>query len=407
MHKKAPVIVCSEIKLKNFRCFESVVFTIEQPIVLFEGINGAGKSSLLEAFYYACYLRSFRTHVPKELIRFGQDSFFVRLQLSGIADFREIQVGFSQDKRSVKIDNKNISSYKELMAHYRVISLIEDDLALIKGGPQERRAFIDHALLLENTDYGTALKEFKVVLNNRNNLILSMARPGISIDTSLDSNYMIWTEKLWLYSCQIQAKRAELLNKLIQEVNTLMGDYFDNQYVVTGSYQARKMESQENFSAFLAANSGMIEYERRFKRSYFGAHLDDFTLLLEHRETKRLASRGQQKLLLLLLKIAQARLIVAQHGPIIFLLDDFMTDFDNTKVEQLLSLLGDLGSQLLFSVPTSGSALGELIQARGGQVIALGETGRTQSMQATVLASNSSTDGEHTHRIKGPTLGMF
>src|SRR5690606_9539424 len=108
-------------------------------LILLEGGNGAGKTSLIEALHYGCYLRSFRTHMPRELSQFGAQDFFIKLDISSSHEGQlldhEIQVGFSAGKRLVKIDKKPIASYKELMDFYRVVSVTEDDLELIKGSP--------------------------------------------------------------------------------------------------------------------------------------------------------------------------------------------------------------------------------------------------------------------------------
>ena len=136
------------VHIKNFRCFSDIDLAFTSPIVLIQGLNGSGKTSLLEALYYVCYLRSFRTHLPKEMLQFEHSNFFIKVIFRDQNFTHEIQAGFSNAKRLVKIDNKAISSYKELMNYYRVIGLTEDDMFLIKGGPQERRVFIDQLLLL-------------------------------------------------------------------------------------------------------------------------------------------------------------------------------------------------------------------------------------------------------------------
>src|SRR5690349_8885573 len=155
----------THIQIKDFRCFESLTLSFEGPIILIEGDNGSGKTSLLEALYYGCYLRSFRTSSPKELIRFGSNSFFVKMavrnQLNAQTFGHDIQVGFSRGKRVVKVDQKPIASYKELMDHYRIISLTDDDMQLVKGAPQERRSFIDQAVLLNDPAYGQKLRDFR------------------------------------------------------------------------------------------------------------------------------------------------------------------------------------------------------------------------------------------------------
>ena len=150
-------LLLSTIVLKQFRCFDHITIDLNSPIVLVCGANGAGKTSLLEALYYACYLRSFRTHLSRDLIALGKESFFVKFLIrDGSQDNlidHTIQIGFTNNKRLVKVDNKTAVSYKDLLLYYRIISLTEDDLKLIQDGPEERRAFVDQALLLNDTSF--------------------------------------------------------------------------------------------------------------------------------------------------------------------------------------------------------------------------------------------------------------
>ncbi len=164
------------VHIKNFRCFTDIDLTFNNSIVLIEGLNGSGKTSLLEALYYACYLRSFRTHLPKEMLQFERENFFIKVAFRNQSFMHEIQAGFSNSKRLVKIDNKAVSSYKELMNYYRVIGLTEDDMFLIKGGPQDRRVFIDQLLLLYDPSFIDSLHTLRNVVSNRTILLQKGAR---------------------------------------------------------------------------------------------------------------------------------------------------------------------------------------------------------------------------------------
>src|SRR5579864_6640134 len=109
----------TRIQLKDFRCFNQCEIDLDSPIVLICGFNGTGKTSLLEALYYACYLRSFRTHLPRDLIALGKDAFFVKLILRNMVSDTSldsyvdhtISIGFTGQKRLVKVDNKATVSY--------------------------------------------------------------------------------------------------------------------------------------------------------------------------------------------------------------------------------------------------------------------------------------------------------
>src|SRR5438128_12253648 len=112
------------IYLKDFRCFEQTTIDLDCPIVLICGANGTGKTSLLEALYYGCYLRSFRTYLSRDLVALGKESFFVKFLIKNgsVNNYLEhtIQIGFANNKRLVKVDNKTTVSYKDLLSYYRV-----------------------------------------------------------------------------------------------------------------------------------------------------------------------------------------------------------------------------------------------------------------------------------------------
>jgi len=357
-----PSVFLSHIHLKNFRCFTSFELDLEQSIVLFEGSNGIGKTSLLEALYYACYLRSFRTHSPKELVRFGNDGFFVNIQVTNnLMDqelMHDIQVGFSHKRKLVKIDQKPIVSYKELMHMYRVVSLTEDDLTLIQGEPQARRTFMDHVLLLINPDYLVVLKSYRNILDQRNALLQQRSFNRVT--------YEILTKQLWEQSQMIQEARVEGVAKLNDSITELIARYFDNSFTITCRYKPKR-NLHESLEDFTVAYPMLYDQELRFGRSLFGAHLDDLSIMFQSITAKDFASRGQQKLIVLLVKIAQAKQLAYAGSAALMLLDDFMTDFDPEKGRVLLNILMDLDLQLIFTSPMEDGMLSRYLRERGAQ----------------------------------------
>ncbi len=345
----------ASIYLKDFRCFDQVTIDLDCPIILICGANGTGKTSLLEALYYGCYLRSFRTHTSKDLIALGKESFFVKFLIrEGIKENgidHTIQIGFTNNKRLVKVDNKTTVSYKELLSYYRIVSLTEDDLKLVQDGPEERRSFMDQALLLDDAAFLMTLREYRAVLENRNALFQK--------DSINQESYFVWTKKLWEHTSEIQNARKLFLAQLEMQVNAMLHQYIDEHISISFTYQAKK-GSDLPFENFLHKNGSLedlLKSEIFFKRSLFGTHIDDFTITLEGKKSRTYASRGQQKMIVLLIKIAQIKQLILKNGPIIFLLDDFMTDFDVERGKALLSALFELNCQLIFTSPRRDSAL--------------------------------------------------
>lgn len=352
-----------QLHLKNFRCFPEKTLHFTSNIVVIEGPNGIGKTTLLEALHYACYLRSFRTHMPRDLLQFDQQNFLVKVVFEHTEleqkTLSNLQVTFFEKKRLVKLNDKALSSYKELMDHYRVITLTEDDLGLVKLGPDVRRQFIDQAILLYNPNYLGHIKEYKTIVDNRNKLLQNM-----QIHRDL---YDIWTEQLWEKTKILQAERMQFIASLQQEVTALLALHVPDVEIVF-TYVPKK-KSMQTYQAFTAQQPTLFEQERRFGRSLFGAHLDDVEITFRGTASRTFASRGQQKLIILLIKIAQVKALNRQKGASILLLDDFITDFDGNYARTVLQMLTDLDSQLIFTIPMKSSVFTEMLLERGAQRI--------------------------------------
>ena len=335
------------LHLKNFRCFSGSKFDFDAPIVLIEGANGSGKTSLLEALHYTSYMRSFRASTPRDLIQFGSESFYI----SAVFNDHTINVGVlsataNTTKRQIKIDQTTITSYKELRDYSRLITITEDDLMLIKGGPEKRRLFIDHGLLLINDEAFDMFKLYQEVLNNRNALLVK--------EQVVDpQEILFWTQKLWDLSLLIQEQRKNLVTLLSNHALKFLAKYWPD-YQLLFAYQAKEqLNSTESFDAFYSrqVESGFFDKERRYRRSLFGAHLDDIEITFGLKSARHYSSRGQQKLIVILLKLALVEYLLQSKGQTAFLLDDFTTDFDATVVEKIMSLLLTSKAQLIFVSP--------------------------------------------------------
>ncbi len=167
----------------------------------------------------------------------------------------------------------------------------------------------------------------------------------------------IWTEKLWHESRALQEHRRDYLQRLEQSVNALLANYFltshDADLTVRFEYTPKNM-SGDDFNTFWAGyRTKHGQTEQEWRRSLFGAHLDDFAVIFQNKKARVYASRGQQKLLVLLIKIAQLQQLSSSGEPGVLLLDDFMTDFDATKVERSVAALKDLQFQMFLSCPVS------------------------------------------------------
>ena len=352
-------MIITSCTLKNFRCFDEYTTHFTQPIVIIEGHNGCGKSSLLEALHYACYLKSFRTHTLKELISFKQESFYIDILGHDQADAGEttrIRIGYSPAKRVVKVNEKKPDSYKDLVSSYKIISIHEPDLQLITGSPEFRRSALDQALLIRTPSAALYLKRYKTYVEQRNALL---DQPSF--------NQTVWeilTKQVWECGYQITQLRQELLGALQIQMQALIQEHFMPFPTITLSYES-KGSLGESFEEFLSASGKLFEQERFARRTLFGPHLDDLSIEYNNLDSRHFASRGQQKLIMVLFKIAQCTLNQNQS---IILLDDILADFDQNTLSKIVMLCANTSPQLFITTPTPPEFLVTLFKSNGKEI---------------------------------------
>jgi DNA replication and repair protein RecF len=339
--------------LRNFASDGRHVFNEDAQFVMIEGPNGSGKTTLLEAVYYACHLKSFRTSHSLDLVAFGQDHFFIEVGItdSYLLQRHTISVGCDGERKVVKLDGKAIKTHKDVLQILRVIGVTEGDIDLIRGAPQLRRTFLGQTQILLDPTFVERMRTYRRTVNQRNALLFGFKRGGGSLSLQQLHQLNVWTRTLWEASI-IEIKHFnELLSRLNIVANDLLTKYclLDN-LSVSLKYEPAHIDVSESFDDFWDRYKDTIMHlEVTQGRGTWGLHLDDFEVDLTEKSMRRFASRGQQKLAILLLKIAVTHLV--GRGNAIMLIDDFITDFDAKRVQQVLEILRDSGCQIIMTTP--------------------------------------------------------
>jgi DNA replication and repair protein RecF len=356
-----------ELQLQQFRCFADKKLYFSAPITLITGNNGVGKTSIVEAIYYLSYFKSFRSHVISDLMYAGTDSFFLKGEFSieKLAEQHSIQVGYSAKRKSIKFDQKQVTSHKEILSLFQVVTLTEDDVDLIKGYPAGRRAFIDQAVLLAHPETLEIYREFKQVLQHRNALLERYYQGCDKLE------FEIWTQKLIDITVKIQTLRQNMMIQVETMVNQLIEQFFDGIYEVSLSYDSKVATLGDSEAVLRARIDQLIHQERALKRSMFGAHLDDLIFQIRGKKARVFASRGQQKLISLLCKLSLILTERPDRVRPLLLIDDFISDFDKMRLENLVNFLVSCQNQIIITAPFFDSNLKELLDKAHPDVLSL------------------------------------
>jgi DNA replication and repair protein RecF len=355
-----------KLTLQNFRCFTSKTLEISSNQFVIEGRNGAGKSSVLEALNYGCYAQSFRTKRSEELVKEDAGYFYIEIEVADEAGTtNSIQIGYNKNNekagscRTIKLNGKVVKSHKEIMRHYKAVTLSEGDLELVQSYPEKRRTFLNQSLFLNNQSWISEFRTYKKILTQRNQFLSNISK-GIS---KAEDGLETWSKQLWNLSRKIQNAREVELEKINKSTNNLLEKYFSSDKLFASfKYERKEIQKSEDFKAFWAKHIAKnLNREIGAKRSMFGAHLDDFKIEIHGRCARTFASRGEQKLLTFLMKCAQL-LTSNEEGKMldskgILLLDDFLTDLDPERLKKSLIMLENLKVQSIITTPIEWSKI--------------------------------------------------
>lgn len=319
------------LKIYNFRNWKELEVSFD-PITIFVGPNGIGKSNLLEAIVMVGTSRSHRTQFDKEIIAWGED--FSRL-IATNDDKEKIELVVTKDNGSILKKLKINNSPKKIIDILGIMPVVifsPDSMELITGSPSLRRRFLD--IVLSQIDYQYAFHSLKLrkILKNRNLILQSIKMNYSSID---ELNF--WDKELIESGSYIFLKRIRLINQLNEKIKKF-------HQIISGTNRDLKIEyfsklknerekdRIKDYYQELIKSTRREEIERGL--SLIGPHRDNFRFLIDEKDSAKFASRGEIRTIVVALKIAELEFI---KSPIL-LLDDVFSELDETRRRHLLEL---------------------------------------------------------------------
>jgi DNA replication and repair protein RecF len=327
----------SHLKIRDFRNLVDIEFEPCSGVNLIYGQNASGKTSLLESVYYLSHLRSFRTPYLSDLINHNAS----RLQLlAKVTDQHgnQIPIGIerSKDSLEVRANQKPIQRVADITAIFPVLAIHPDSYRLITGSPGERRAYIDWGVFHVEQGFFEAWQRYKKALLQRNAALRSGQKP---------SYCKLWDKELDQAAHHIDVKREKYIQDLYPFYLNLIQQFFPEQQVRL-EYR-RGWKNEESLRTVLEQT-----FERDQKRgmTQAGPHRADLYIQVDGKSAQTGISRGQQKVLVALLKLSQVQQFsqsAARHC--ILLYDDLSAELDKEHRKQIMSVLKSMPIQLFLT----------------------------------------------------------
>jgi DNA replication and repair protein RecF len=327
------------LQYKNYRNLKPGIIVPKKNINIIYGKNAQGKTNLLEAMWLFTGGHSFRGAKDSELTAFDQTT--ATLDLSFYSEEREqtAQITIQNGRRSAKLNGVEKKSSAALVGKFCAVIFSPEHLSLVKDGPAQRRGFIDAALCQIKPVYAKLLSQYNRTLTQRNTLLKDLPRHSELLET-----LEIWNEKLAKYGSSITKERVsycrqiETLAKTVysgisQEQEELQISYFSTVFPNTAEQQFLETDFLKQLK-----NSRKEDLAAGF--TTVGPHRDDMQITLNAISARSYGSQGQQRSIVLALKLAEAQILMEKTGepPVIFL-DDVMSELDSGRQDYLLNHL--------------------------------------------------------------------
>lgn len=355
-----------EINLVQFRNYANHHQVFYQQIVAICGLNGTGKTNLLDAIYYLGFSRSYFARTDAQNVQHGKKG--MRLSGNFIKEEKEEEVTFILRENNKKELLVNQESYKKISDHigkFPCVMIAPDDIALIAGPSEERRRLTDSILSQTNREYLTQLIAYNKILQQRNSLLKQMVEQPHMSNVLLE----VYNEQLIHNGNYIHQQRKQFLAIFLPMVGENYAKIAGKNEDLQLAYESQLLST--SFKEILAEN---LVKDKALQRTSRGVHRDDIGIYLNDCPFKSEASQGQRKSLLFAIKLAEWEYLKMSIGiPPILLLDDVFEKLDENRMAHLLDKVCSNEFGQVFITDTHADRIKEKLDQTGSpyQIILL------------------------------------
>ena len=321
-------MLITNLKINNFRNYNKLELNFNNKINIFYGNNAQGKTNIIESIFFSSFGKSFRTNKEKEIIKKGEDFAKINIEYQKKDRDGKIKIILS-DKKNIFINDVKIQKLSEMLGKINVIIFTPDDINILKQGPSNRRRFLNIMISQLKINYVNNLNYYIKTLEQRNNYLKQK---------NCDNNMLeIWDEKLIEYGIKIQEYRSNFIKKINEKIKPIHKEITDEEIEIK---YISDFKDKKDFAEKLKKNR---EIDKIKGFTSVGIHRDDFKIYINGENVAVYGSQGQNRTSVISLKLAELEVIKDEIGEYpIMLLDDFMSELDNTRINKLLNKIKNL-----------------------------------------------------------------
>lgn len=345
-------MILKSLSILNFKNIREANLEFADKMNCFVGLNGQGKTNLLDAIYYLSFTKSFFNVIDSQNITHGEEMALIQGKYE---NEETISCGLKRGQK--KQFRRGKKDYKRLLDHIGLIPLVivsPQDAELITDGSDERRRFLDGVIAQQNRKYLEHLTSYNALLKQRNALLKQCEdRPDVPEDL-----FEVLELQMAGHAEYIFRERSAFIERFVPLFQELYAEIAGMEEQVSLRYVSQ-LKDRDLAEAFRRTRSRDVILGWTSQ----GVHKDDLPMMLGEYPLKQVASQGQQKTFLLALKLAQALYL----GKPILLLDDIFDKLDATRMERIIRLLQSDRFGQIFITDTDRQHLSELLPTEDEQ----------------------------------------
>lgn len=317
-----------KIRLQNFRNYENLEIDLNKNINIIYGENAQGKTNIIESIFLCAFGKSFRTSKEKEMIKFNKEKSLVEAFYQKKDRDGKIKIELG-NKKQISLNGIKIKKLSELLGNINIVIFTPEDINILRDGPAKRRRFLDMMIGQLRPNYVYNLNMYTKTIEQRNNYLRQ-----IKEENKPEDMLEIWDEKLAEYGEKVYIYRKEFIEKLYNKINEIHGNITDNKETLKIEFISN-CDNKENYLKLLKERR-KLDIIKGFTTK--GIHRDDFVIYINGKEVNIYGSQGQNRTVVLSLKIAELNVIYEEIGEYpILLLDDFMSELDEVRRKNFLN----------------------------------------------------------------------
>jgi DNA replication and repair protein RecF len=325
-------MLVNKVIIDSYRNIENIEFKLEKNNIIY-GLNGSGKTNILDAFYQLSYGKSFHLNQNKYLIKNDKDVFTIFAEINNISNISKIAISKNRNgKKTSKVNGKNISKQSDISLHLPVISIIPESIKSITGSNSDKRAFINLCMFHVEPNFLGLWKKYNVLLKQRNKTIKAKTYNALSI----------WDQQLNTISDDINKQIKSLIKKIEVKLN-----YYTYKILeIKGFIIFYDKGWETDIDLFQSLQQNLIT-DIKYGYTTKGIHRYKINYQLEGVDIKNNFSRAQCKLFTYCLYLSL--IDVLNKKETLLLLDDPLSELDLANCDKIFSLLETIDIQKIIS----------------------------------------------------------